>query len=263
MLEHALHGAELSCKTNKPDWEPMMNYSAAWAYMLLGQIASGEQLARDALEKAQLHGVVGAQGWAHLVLAFLAVQAGRWEDAKQLGESAYAIASMLHDADLQARVLWSRSVCAGWQGDWERAITDILEALQLAKKEGETSMVYPYLLVQAAKASFHAGKPEVAQTYLDQGMELALARQYHQLPAIGQRLQGRIWQAQGSFEDAQPCFEHSLAGLLAIDDVVEHARTEEADGLFYIARDKEGDMQHGQALLKSAQATFKRLGVNG
>jgi len=263
MLEYALRGAEVCCTSNKPDWEPMMNYSAAWAYMLLGQISEGEGTARDALKKAQLHGVVGAQGWANLVLAFLAIQAGHWDEAKQLGDNAFAIASMLHDADLQARVHWSRSVCAGWQSDWEQAIADILEALQLAKIEGETSMVYPYLLIQAAKSYLHAGKPEAAQNYLDQGMQLALSRQYRQLPAIGERLQGRIWQVQGRFENVQPCFERSLAGLLTIDDVVEYARTEEAYGLFYIARDKEGDMERGQELLKSAQETFKRLGVNG
>jgi len=263
MLEYALRGAEVCCTFNKPDWEPMMNYSAAWAYMLLGRIPEGEDIARDALKKAQLHGVVGAQGWANLVLAFLAIQAGGWDDAKQLGDKAYAIAGMLHDADLQARVLWSRSVCAGWQGDWEQAIADILEALQLAKIEGETSMVYPHLLIQAAKSYFHAGKPGEAQTYLDEGMQLALSRQYRQLPAIGERLQGRIWQAQRRFENAQPSFERSLTELLAIDDAVEHARTEEAYGLFYIARDERGDMERGQELLKSAQATFKRLGVNG
>jgi tetratricopeptide (TPR) repeat protein len=263
MLEYALRGADVCCTSNKPDWEPMMNYSAAWAYMLLGQIPEGEDTARDALEKAQLHGVVGAQGWANLVLAFLAIQVGQWDEAKQLGDRAYAIASMLHDADLQARVLWSRSVCAGWLGNWEQAISDILEALQLAKIEGETSMVYPYLLIQAAKSYLHAGKPEDAQTYLDQGMQLALSRQYRQMLAIGERLQGRIWQAQGRFEDAPSCFERSLTELLAIDDAVEHARTQEAYGLFYVARDNEGDMERGQALIKSAQETFKRLGVNG
>jgi len=263
MLTYALQGAEACRTSNKPDWEPMMTYSAAWAYMLLGQIPLGEQVARDALEKAQQHGVFGAAGWANLVLDFLAIQAGRWDDAKQMGDNAYAIATMLHDADLQARVLWSRSVCSGWQGDWERAIADAREALQMAKQEGETLMVYPYLLVQAARACFFAGKPEEAQTYLNEGMQMAASRQYRQLPGIGQRLQGRIWQAQGRFEQAQPCFEQSLAGLLAIDDVVEHARSEEAYGLFYVERDHEGDMERGQALIQKARETFKRLGVNG
>jgi hypothetical protein len=44
---------------------------------------------------------------------------------------------------------------------------------------------------------------------------------------------------------------------------VEYARSEEAYGLFYIACDIDGDIERGQVLLKSAQATFKRLGVNG
>lgn len=71
---------------------------------------------------------------------------------------------------------------------------------------------------------------------------IARSRQYRQLPAVGERLQGRIWQAQGRFEDA---------------------RSEEAYGLFYIACDKDGDMERSQVLLKNAQATFRRLGVNG
>ncbi len=145
MLAYALEGVEICRTTHKPDWEPMMNYSAAWAYMLLGQLREGEQAARAALEKAQQHGVVGAQGWSYLVSAFIAIQAGHWDEAKLAGDHAYAIASILHDADLQSRVLWSRSVCAGWQGDWERALSDILEAIRFAQHESETLLVYPYL----------------------------------------------------------------------------------------------------------------------
>jgi len=263
MLDYALQGVEFCRVSHKPDWEPMMNYSAAWAYMLLGQIPQGQQAAHAALKSAQLHNVVGAQGWANLVLAFLAIQEGRWDDARGIGDKAFTIGNILHDADLQARVLWSRSVCAGWQNNWEQAISDILGALQLAKIEGEISMVYPHLLVQAAKSYFHAGKAEEAQVYLDQAEQLALDRQYRQLPAIGERLQGRIWQAQDRFDEAQPYFERSLASLRAIGDVVEYARSEEAYGLYYLARDKDGDLERGQSFIKSARESFKRLGVNG
>ena len=125
------------------------------------------------------------------------------------------------------------------------------------------SMIYPHVLGQAARADVYACKPEQAQTHLDVAMQLALNRHYRQLPAIAQRLQGRIWQAQGRFEEAQPCFEGSLAELQAIDDAVEYARTEEAYGLFFLARDDEGDAEHGQRLLESARETFRRLGING
>ena len=93
--------------------------------------------------------------------------------------------------------------------------------------------------------------------------QLEQTRQYRQLPAIGQRLQGRIWQAQGRFEEAQPCFEHSLTELAALDDQVEYARTQEAYGLFYLERNREGDEQRGQELLIRAKETFQRLGVKG
>jgi len=147
MLDYALRGAEVCRSSNKPEWEPMMNYSAAWACMLLGQIEEGQRLAHEALVKAQQHGVVGAQGWANLMQAFLAIQAGQWEEAEKRGDSAYAIATMLHDADMQARVLWSRSVCDGWRDDWQCAIADIKEAIVMAQKDGETFMVFPHLLV--------------------------------------------------------------------------------------------------------------------
>jgi hypothetical protein len=91
----------------------------------------------------------------------------------------------------------------------------------------------------------------------------ARSHKYRQLPAVCERLQGRIWQVQGRFEDAQPCFERSLASLLTIDDMVEYARSEDAYGLFYIARDTKGDIERGQVLLKSAQETFQLVGVNG
>ena len=93
-------------------------------------------------------------------------------------------------------------------------------------------------------------------------MQLGQTRQYGQLPAVGQRLQGRIWQAQGRFDEAQPCFERSLVELLALDDQVEYARTQEAYGLFYLERNKKGDEQRGQELLRNAKETFQRLGVN-
>jgi len=263
MLDYALRGAEVCRSSNKPEWEPMMNYSAAWACMLLGQIEEGQRLAHEALVKAQQHGVVGAQGWANLMQAFLAIQAGQWEEAEKRGDSAYAIATMLHDADMQARVLWSRSVCDGWRDDWQCAIADIKEAIVMAQKDGETSMVFPHLLVQAAKSHRYAGKIEEAQQYLDQAMQYAQSRHYRQLPAIGQRLQGRIWQAQGHFEEAQPWFERSLAELEALDDQVEYARTQEAYGLFFQERKQAGDEERGRKLLERAREIFQRLGVKG
>jgi len=50
---------------------------------------------------------------------------------------------------------------------------------------------------------------------------------------------------------------------LALDDVVEYARTQEAYGLFFLARERKGDEERGQELITRAWETFKRLGVNG
>ena len=263
MLAYAQRGAEVCRTLNKPEWEPMMNYSAAYALMLLGRLEEGRHMANNALLNAQRHNVVGAQGWANLVLAFLAIQAGKWDEAAADANTAYAIATVLHDADLQARILWGRSICAGWRNNWQLAIDEIQQAMHMARLDGETSMVFPYLLVQAAKAYVFADNLAQAQHYLDEAIQLAHSRQYRQLPALGDRLQGRIWQAQQRFDEAHACFERSLASLQAMDDMVEYARTLEAYGECYLHRGQAGDEAKGQEMLSEAREIFKGLGVNG
>ncbi|HEY6407174.1 MAG TPA: hypothetical protein VIY29_06895, partial [Ktedonobacteraceae bacterium] len=65
------------------------------------------------------------------------------------------------------------------------------------------------------------------------------------------------------FEEAQRCFERSLAELEALDDQVEYARTQEAYGLFFQERKQAGDEERGNKLLESAREIFQRLGVKG
>lgn len=263
MLDYAQQSAALCRAIRMFAWEPMMTYSTAWALMLMGRLKEAEQTARETLEKARRHNAIGAQGWANLVLSFVAIQQGDWETAEQSAQETAELAHMMHDADLLARALWGRSISAGWQEDWERAIAQNLEALHTLESSGEISLVYPYLLLQAAKAHFHAGKLETAQSYLDRTMDFARQHHYRQIPAIGHRIQGRILQAQKDFDQAPAFFEQSLAELAVLNDEVELARTQEAYGLFFHARNLAGDREHGDALLQEARASFARLGMNG
>ncbi len=263
MLDYALRSAELCRAIRMFAWEPMMTYSAAWALMLMGRLHEAARLARTTLDQAQRHNAAGAQGWAHLVLSFVAIQQGHWEEAERFAEQAATMATMMHETNLLARVSWGRSICAGWQDDWERSVELSEEALQIAQRDGEPSLVYPYILLQTAKAHFFAGKTESALHYLDQAMLFAQEHQYRQLPALGYRLQGRILQAQGKIAEAESSFERSLAGLSALDDVVEYARTQQAYSLLFHAGNLSGDAERGAALLQQANATFDRLGMNG
>src|SRR5439155_22791666 len=97
MLEYAWRGAEVCQSMRMFGWEPMLLFSAAWAQMLLGRLAEGAQSARAALEKAQRHNAVGAQGWVHLTRAFLAIQEGDWDGAQKFGDKAFVIAQQLHN----------------------------------------------------------------------------------------------------------------------------------------------------------------------
>jgi DNA-binding SARP family transcriptional activator len=263
MLDYALQSAAF-CRTIRMfAWEPMMTYSVAWALMLMGQLEEAAHVARETLENAQRHNAVGAQGWAYLVQSFIAIQQGQWDEAEHFADEAAAIASMMSESDLLSRVCWGRSICSGWLGNWEQAIEHSLEALQILQRSGEFSIVYPYLLLQVAKAHFHAGKLECAQHYLDQSMQFADEHHYRQLPAIGHRVQGRILQAYGKFDQAHNHFEQALAELTALNDTVEYARTQQAYGLFFQDRNHAGDQERSPELLQQAQTTFDKLGING
>src|SRR5438552_879924 len=213
-------------------WEPMMTYSAAWALIALGRLEEAEQIAHETLEKAQRHNAVGAQGWAYLVLAFLSNQQERWQAASSFADKAADIATMMNENDLRARVFWCRSIGAGRQDKWERAVEYSLEALHIAQGSDVVSLVYPYLLLQAAEAYFHTGKIESAQHYLDQAMQFAHEHQYHQLPAIGLRLQACILHMQKRFEQAESAFVQALSQLDELNDAVEYVRTQQAYGQF-------------------------------
>jgi DNA-binding SARP family transcriptional activator len=263
MLDKAQHSAELCRATHMFAWEPMMIYSVAWALMLMGKLEEGANVAHETLEKAQQHNVVGAQGWAYLVLSFIAVLQKQWDTARHFENEAAEIAVMMNEKDLLARVFWGRSIHAGWQGEWEKAVEHSLEAIEILQRNGEHSLAYPYLLLQVAKALFHAGKLEDAQHYLDQTIQLAQEHHYQQLPAICHRLEGRIMQAQGDFEQAQNHFEQSLTQLALLNDTVEYARTQEAYALFFRARGNTNDLKQAAELHQQAHTLFESLGIHG
>jgi predicted ATPase/DNA-binding SARP family transcriptional activator len=263
MLDAAQQSAALCRSTGMFAWEPMMTYTAAWALMSMGRLPEAAQLARETLAKAQRHNVVGAQGWAYLVLSFVAIQQGQWDLSAQFGDQAAEIATRMHETGLLARVFWGRSICAGWLNQWEKSADDGFEAVRISRSDGEFPLIYPYLLMQAGKASYYAGNHARAREALDSAMRFAQEHQYRQLPAICQRVQGRILQAQGQFEQAQQQFEQSLTTLAALDDSVEYARTQEAYALFFRARGQAHDAELADTLQQQAHATFKALGVNG
>jgi tetratricopeptide (TPR) repeat protein len=263
MLTYAQRGAEICRVHHRASWEPMLNYTVAWASMLKGDIVEGERLAQETLEKAQKSNAVGAQAWVFLVQTFLAIQSAQWERAQESSDKALTLAQRLQDLDLQARVLWGRSILAGWLNNWKQSIREITQALQLCQQSDYLSIVYPHFLLQAAKAYLYTHQLDEAQSYLDQGMQLSQERGYRQLPALGKRLQGRILLVKGQYPLAQTYFEQSLHELADLKDIVEHARTLEAYGEWYLACPQVENHAEGQRLLARSQEIFQQLGLKG
>jgi tetratricopeptide (TPR) repeat protein len=169
------------------------------------------------------------------------------------------IAHMLSDLDLQARVFWSRSICSWYQHDWDHAISTICEAIAILQQEGAASMVYPYLQVQAAVAYLSAGHPERAQQYLDEAWHVARERGYQQLIVFCKQVQARIWQGQSRFDEAEQLFSQALAEARQRHDILQYHMTLAAYGRFYLARNRNGDPAHGQALIDRALTFFKSI----
>jgi DNA-binding SARP family transcriptional activator/Tfp pilus assembly protein PilF/DNA polymerase III delta prime subunit len=259
MLTYALRATRVCRETYRPGWEPMAMYSAAWAYMQLGQVSEGQRMAIETLEKARSYNVVGAQGWAYLVLSFISFQRARYEEAQPYAEKALAIAHMLYDRDIQARVLWGRSLCAWRQRKWDDAVRFISEAIYILQQEGAVSMVYPHLLAQAAHAHLSAGHVERAQQYLDECGRIVRERGYQQLAFNCKRIQARIWQAQGRFSEAERYFEQALAESQQFGDILIYNLTLEAYGQLYLAWKRDGDTERGQALIDRAWVFFKQI----
>jgi DNA-binding SARP family transcriptional activator len=263
MLTYAQRCIEICRAQNRAGWEPMMTFLAAWAYMLKGEIVEGERIAQETLEQAQKNSAVGPQAWVFLVQTFLAIQSAQWQRAQECSDNALALARRMHDLDLQARVLWGRSILAGRLNDWELSTREITEALQLSQQSDSPSLVYPHLLLQAARAHLYTKQINEAQRYLDEGMRLAQKRQYRQLPALGKRLQGRILFVKGEYDLAQTYFEQSLNELASLGDIVEHARTLEAYGEWYLASRDSTNQEKGRKLIAQSREIFQKLGLKG
>jgi tetratricopeptide (TPR) repeat protein len=169
----------------------------------------------------------------------------------------------MRDLDLQARVLWGRSILAGWRNDWELSIREITKAIQLSQQSDNPSLVYPYFLIQAAKAHLYTNQIDAAQRYLDQGMRLSQEQKYRQLPALGKRLQGRIFLVKGEYDLAQTYFEQSLNELISLGDIVEQARTLEAYGECYLASHNLANQEKGRKLITRSREIFQKLGLKG
>ena len=240
-----------------------MTYGVAWALVLQGNIIEGERMAQETLEKAQKNNIVEAQALAFLVHTFLALQSAQWQRAQEYSDKALTLARMLCDLDLQAYVLWSQSILAGWLNDWQQAMCKITEALQLSQQYDNPSLVYPHFLIQAADVYLHTNRIEEAQDYLDQGMHLSQERGYRRLPALGKRLQGHIFAVKGQHPLVQTCFEQSLDELASLEDLVEYARTLEAYGRWYLTNHHLANQEEGQKLLAQSQQILQQLGLKG
>ncbi|GAA5099887.1 helix-turn-helix domain-containing protein [Nocardia iowensis] len=117
-----------------------------------GVIASRQQIEtllqkrRHPMQLRQLYGVAGRLSG---VLAYMAVNRGRFAHAKMYCREAFAIAEMLGDPDLQAWVRSTESFCAYYEGDYAAAVRFAYQGLDLAGKGPQAIRLYSNGLARA------------------------------------------------------------------------------------------------------------------
>lgn len=181
------------------------------------------------------------------------------------GEFALAHATFIQSSELAGRhrlhegltyTLAGYSVLLICEEKWAQAESVLQEALALAL---ELQIKYPLPEIYRGWAQFHLAHDDLQQalTFAEKANQTAEEINARIELGISQRVLGQVKVALGKNEEAVAAFLHSL-DLLASEVPYEAARTQWVWGTHLLAN---GDVEHGQARLSHAQATFEKLGV--
>ncbi|MGW4714530.1 helix-turn-helix domain-containing protein [Nocardia sp. NPDC004260] len=97
----------------------------------------------------QLHALYSIAGRLSGVLAYMAVNRGRFGHARMYCREAFAIGELLGDTDLQAWVKGTESFCAYYQGDYAAAVRAAYQGLDLANGGPQAVRLYSNGLARA------------------------------------------------------------------------------------------------------------------
>ncbi|WP_330250730.1 hypothetical protein OG874_31620 [Nocardia sp. NBC_00565] len=108
-----------------------------------------EALLRELRHPAQSHRLYLIAGRLSGVLAYMAVNRGKFAHAKMYCREAFAIASLLNDRELQAWVRGTESFCAYYQGDFQDSVRLAREGIDLSSAGPQSIRLYSNGLARA------------------------------------------------------------------------------------------------------------------
>ena len=181
----------------------------AKVHELVGDWATAEQVAADALALATDLGDVAAQGWSHAALAEVARKQGRFDDATGRLDAARAAFDAVGAEDGTGQVLHLAGTVAAQRGDYDTAQARYEESLVIRERLGDRASMgglYSNLGVVAEYRGDYAAARAVNE------QALAIRTEIGDRWAIGvsQNNLGMIALNEGSFEAARGHFEESM-----------------------------------------------------
>lgn len=181
----------------------------AKVHELVGDWATAEQVATDALTLATDLGDVGAQGWSHAALAEVARKQGRFDDATARLDQAQSAFEAIGAEDGTGQVLHLAGTVAAQRGDYDTAQARYEESLAIRERLGDKPSMgglYSNLGIIAEYRGDYAGARAVNE------QALAIRTEVGDRWAIGvsQNNLGMIALHEGAFAEAGKRFEDSI-----------------------------------------------------
>ncbi len=159
-----------------------------------------------ALERGHLFSIV----WASVARILALTSFGRYAEAASCADNALAICEK-HGFDTRiGNVLQHRGPALFELGDEERGLADIQRGVTLWRARSGTFLLTRNL-AKLAEYQLRANQVAEARANLDEAEQLAETTEEKMHLAEIIRLRGRLWQAEGNYDQARLCFERAIA----------------------------------------------------
>jgi tetratricopeptide (TPR) repeat protein len=169
-------------------------------------LALSEQGMAISLERGHLFSIV----WASVSRVLALTSFGRYADAVACADNAIAICKK-HGFDTRiGNVLQHRGPALFELGDEERGLADIERGVMLWR-ERSGSFFLSRNFAKLAEYQMRANQLEHARANIDEAEHLVETTDEKMHLAEIIRVRGRLWQAEGDYEQARLCFERAIA----------------------------------------------------
>jgi class 3 adenylate cyclase/tetratricopeptide (TPR) repeat protein/type II secretory pathway predicted ATPase ExeA len=235
-------------------------FATVQALLGTGQLTAARAAALGALKLCEQIGEFRLATWLDPSLAIIAADLGDADTARQHAQSALARARQLGQLVLTAWALHAAGYAAMQRNDADDAMRWYAQYLPLVR-DTENGIVRNFIMGFAAEAFLRAGRVEEAADMVAQAIETAeFAGAPHYL-AIGLRVRGQVFAAQGRQDDAGQSFDRAIAVFERTGSRLECNRAVLHRASLWLAHGDGAQRAGGRADALAARDAFAAMGA--